>query len=504
MSAVADQSVTAAPDLQDIKAKTIRGGAVALSVQGVKFALRTGSMIILARLLTPNDFGLVAMVTGVTSFFAIFRDVGLSVATVQRPSITHEQISTLFWVNLSVGAMLTAMCLALGPILVRFYHEPRLLWITIGIAGMFFFTAAGVQHQALLQRSMRFGTLGIIDLISLTVSVLIAIGMALANCGYWALVGMTVSLPLVNAIALWIANPWLPGLPRRGCGVRSMLHFGGTYTFNMLMVYIAYNADKILLGRFYGAEPLGLYSRAQTLINLPTDQLNSAIGNVALPTLSKLQGDPPRLKSYFLQGYGLVLSVTIPITVFCILFAEELIYVLMGAKWAAAVPAFRLLSPTVLALALINPFGWLMFAKGQAVRSLYMSFVLAPLVILAYWVGLRYGPNGVAIGYSAMMALLTVPFILWSKAGSPITGKDTLNAIKKPALAGILAGFAGAAIKIAMAEQVPAYIRLITGVIVTIGLYAWLLLYPMGQKNFYLGLLGLLSPRFRASGRMPS
>ena len=497
MSAVTDQPVAAAPDLREIKAKTVRGGAVALSVQGVKFALRTGSMIILARLLTPKDFGLVAMVTGITSFFSIFRDAGLSVATVQRQHITHEQVSTLFWVNLAVGAVLTGLCVALGPVLVVFYHEPRLLWITIGLAAMFFFTASGVQHQALLQRNMKFVTLGVIDLISLTASVLVGVGMALAGCGYWSLVGMTVSLPAVNAISLWIANPWLPGLPKRGCGVRSMLHFGGTYTLNMLMVYIAYNADKILIGRYFGAGPLGLYSRAQTLINLPTDQLNSAIGNVALPTLSKLQGDPQRLKNYFLQGYGLVLSVTIPITVFCILFAEELIQVLMGAKWSEAVPAFRLLSPTVLALALINPFGWLMFAKGQAVRSLYMSFVLAPLVILAYCVGLRYGPNGVAVGYSAMMILLTVPFILWSKAGSPITGKDTLNVIRKPALAGILAGVAGLILKLAMSEQIPAFVRLIAGTLVTVGFYGWLLLFPMGQKNFYLGLLSLL----RSSGR---
>jgi len=465
---------------------------VALTVQGMKFALRTGAMIVLARLLTPNDFGLVAMVTGVTSFFGIFRDAGLSLATVQRQSITHEQISTLFWVNLAVGAVLTALCVGLAPVLVAFYHEPRLLWITIGLAATFFFTASGVQHQALLQRNMKFVALGVIDLISLTASVLVALGMALAGCGYWALVGMTVSLPAVNAIALWVANPWLPGLPRRGCGVRSLLHFGGTYTFNMLMVYMAYNADKILLGKYFGTGPLGLYSRAQTLINLPTDQLNSAIGNVALPTLSKLQGDPQRLKSYFLQGYGLVLSVTIPITIFCILFAEELIYVLMGAKWTGAVPAFRLLSPTVLALALINPFGWLMFAKGQALRSLYMSFVLAPLVILAYWIGLRFGPNGVALGYSAMMIVLTVPFILWSKAGSPITGRDTLNAIKKPALAGILAGIAGAALKLMMAEQIPPFMRLVAGTVVTLGLYCWLLLFPMGQKSFYFGLLGLL------------
>src|SRR5213592_1023588 len=99
---------------------------------------------------------------------------------------------------------------------------------------------------------MQFVTLGVIDIVSLTVSVAVGIGMGLAGCGYWALVGMTLSLPAANALSLWFANPWKPGLPRRGCGVRSMLHFGGTVTGNLLVVYVAYNAEKVLLGRFWG------------------------------------------------------------------------------------------------------------------------------------------------------------------------------------------------------------------------------------------------------------
>jgi O-antigen/teichoic acid export membrane protein len=479
----------------DLKGRTLRGGVVVLVVQGVTFVLRTGSTIILARILTPDDFGLVAMVTVVIGFFGLFKDAGLSMATVQRETITHEQISTLFWVNIAIGLVLTTLSILTARFLVAFYREPRLVGITIALASMFLFTALGVQHQALLQRKMRFVALGVIQIVALAVSITVGICMGLAGYGYWALVGMTVGFPAANAAALWVASPWVPGLPRRRCGVGSMLHFGGTVTFNGLVVYLAYNADKLLLGRYGGTEILGLYSRAQALINLPMEQLNSAIGSVALPTLSRLQSDSARLKRYFLQGYSLVLSATIPITLTSVIFADELILSLLGPKWIGAVPTFRLLAPGALALALINPFGWLLFATGQTGRSLRMALLIAPLAILACLIGLRYGAIGVATGYSGVMILLVVPLILWAKRGSSITGADVMHAVRKPCLAGVLAGLTGEVCKWTMGDMMPIKWRLLFGLCITLGVYVWLLLFAMGQKQYYLDLVRHLNPR---------
>ena len=187
---------------------------------------------------------------------------------------------------------------------------------------------------------MRFSALAIIEIVALVLSTGMGIGMAVAGRGYWALVAMTVAQPAVSLVGVWLVTRWIPGRPQRRSGIRSMLQYGGTVTLNNVIVYLAYNADKVLLGRFWGAETLGIYGRAYQLINLPTENLNSTIGLVAFPALSRLQNDPVRLRSYFLKGYSLFLSLVIPITMGCALFAEEIILVFLGSKWHEATPCF--------------------------------------------------------------------------------------------------------------------------------------------------------------------
>jgi len=197
-----------------------------------------------------------------------------------------------------------------------------------------------------------------------------------------------------------------------------MMRFGGTVTLNGLVVYVAYNLEKVLLGRFWGADVLGVYGRAYQLVNIPTDNLNATVGGVAFPVLSRLQDDPATLRGYFLKAYSLVLAITVPITVACALFGTDIIVALLGPKWNEAAPIFRLLAPTMFALALINPF-WLLFALGLDLvgRSLRIAPVIAPLAIAGYAIGLPYGPKGVAIGYSAAMTLWIGPHIFWCIQG---------------------------------------------------------------------------------------
>jgi O-antigen/teichoic acid export membrane protein len=190
------------------------------------------------------------------------------------------------------------------------------------------------------------------------------------------------------------------------------LHFGGTVTLNSLIVYVAYNLEKVLLGRFWGADVLGFYGRAYQLANMPTQNLNSAIGGVAFSALSRLQNDAVRLQNYFLNGYALVLSMTIPLTIFGMLFADDLIEVILGSKWMETAYIFRLLTPTILIFGIINPLGWLLLAIGLQGRSLTIAMVSAPLVITAYVVGLPYGPSGVALAYSSAMTLWLIPHVV--------------------------------------------------------------------------------------------
>lgn len=481
--------------MKNLKQKTLRGGAAKMCAQVANLLLRTGSLMILARLLDPKDFGLVGMVTAVIGVFGVFRDFGLSAAAVQRMTVTEEQASTLFWINLLVGALLGLLALSLAPLVVVFYHEKRLFRVTAVLATAFLFNAAGVQHSSMLERQMRFVTLSVIDIVSLVVSTAVGIGMALRGFGYWALVATTTVTPIVYTAGVWITTAWVPGPPRTQSGMRSMLRFGGTVTLNGLVMYIASNFEKVLLGRYWGVDALGIYGRAYQLINIPTDNLNSAAGGVAFAALSRLQDDPKRLKSYFLKGYSLVLTLTVPITFTCALFADDLITVFLGPKWHSASGVFRLLAPTTLAFAILNPLGWLLNAVGLVGRGLKIALVLGPVMVMGYLVGLRYGPTGVASAYSTVMILSLIPLIAWVTRGTVISLRDILVTISRPVAAGITAAGLVLGLRSLDGAHMHPLPRLAIGVTLVLLVYLGMLWYVMGQKTFYLELIrGLRGP----------
>lgn len=478
--------------MDDLKQRTIRGGAARIGSQAANFGIRLGSLMVLARLVTPKDFGIVGMVTAVTGVLMLFRDFGLSAAVIQRQDVTGEQMSTLFWVNLCVGGALTVVVMALAPVMAAFYHDPRLVPVAIVLAVAFLVNGAGVQHQALLQRELRFTAMAVVNTVSWAVSAAAGIGCAAAGYGYWALVVMAISIPLVSTIGNWLATGWIPGLPRRQTGIRSMLRFGGTLTSSWVLDYIATNSEKVILGRFCGANALGLYGRAFQLINIPNSNLNSAASEVAFASLSRLQNDPPRLKSYFLKGYSLILALTVPATIACALFAPDVISVLLGPQWNEAVPFFRLLAPTILAFAITGPLGWLLSAMGLIRRLLKMSLVLAPLMITGYLVGVLYGPEGVASAYSILTVLWILPAIAWSVRGTAFSVRDMLMVVRWPFVSGAVAGALAFAVRHSYGQLVPAFPRLLLECTILLVVYVAMLLFVAGQKNFYLDLLRTL------------
>jgi O-antigen/teichoic acid export membrane protein len=480
--------------MKDLKEKAIRGGLARLFAQGANFGLRLASLMVLARLLVPRDFGLVGMVTAFTGVLGVFRDFGLSSAAIQRAHVTEDQLSTLFWINLAVGAVLGLIAAAMAPAVAAFYHEPRLVRVTLVLAATFLFNAAGVQHGALLQREMRFTAIAVINTIGLVVGTAIAIVGAKFGYGYWALVAMTVTLPLTGTLGAWLATGWIPGPPRRNTGMRSMMKFGGTMTTTWLVMYIASNFEKVLLGRCWGGDALGLYGRSYQLVNIPTDNLNSAAGEVAFSGLSRVQDDPPRLRSYFLKGYSLVLALTLPITAVCAVFADDIIRVVLGAKWMAAAPILRFLSPTILVFAIVNPLGWLMGAIGLVKRNLKIGLVVAPVMILGYIVGLPYGPKGVACAYSTVMLLWALPVIAWAVHGTAISFRDVLVASSHPLAASIAAAGLAYGVRAVYGQYLPPLPRLVLESTIVLVAFFGLLLFVAGQKAFYLELVkGLIN-----------
>jgi O-antigen/teichoic acid export membrane protein len=479
----------------DLKGKMIRGGLARLCALGASLLLRVGSLMVLARLLAPKDFGLVGMVTAFTGVLTLFRDFGLSSAAIQRPTVTEQQISTLFWINILLGALLGLVVVAMAPAIAAFYHEPQLFGVTVVLATGFVFNAAGIQHSALLQRQMRFVALAVISVFSLIVGSAIAIGGAEAGYGYWALVAMSVTSPLVATIGFWLTAGWVPGMPRRGAGIRSMMHFGGTLTLNGLVAYVAYNAEKVMIGWFWGVDAIGIYGRAYQLVNIPTDNLNSAVGEVAFSGLSRLQDDPLRLKSYFLKGFSLVLGLTLPITIACALFSDDVVFVLLGPKWKDAAAIVRLLAPTIAIFAIINPLGWLVYSLGLVTRSLKIALAFAPGMIMGCIIGLPYGPKGVAFAYSAVVTAWVIPLILWCVHGTAISLRDILLAVSRPLASGILAAGLACGVRLICGQLVSPLPRLLLESTVLFTAFFGVLLFAAGQKALYLDVFSGLRER---------
>jgi O-antigen/teichoic acid export membrane protein len=475
--------------MKDLKERTIVGGLARSCAQAANFVLRLGSLMILARLLGPKDFGLVGMVTAFTGVLDLFRDFGLSAATIQRKTVSNEQISTLFWINLVFGVALALGLIAMAPTIAAFYSEPRLVRVTIVLSMGIIFNAAGVQHLALLQREMKFTILAVIGVVSLSLSTAIAIAGAKAGYGYWSLVAMAVALPLTATLGGWLATCWVPGLPRRKTGIRSMIRFGGTLTLTGLTVYVASNFDKILLGRYWGVDAIGLYGRAYQLINVPTSNLNAAAGEVAFSALSRLQDDPARRRNYFLKGFSLVLGLTLPITVACAFFANDVVLVLLGAKWKDAAPIFRWLAPTILVFAIANPLSWLLSASGRVGRLMKMSLVIAPVLILAYVIGLPHGPKGVACAYSVVMTLWLIPLVCWAVHGTEISVGDIVRTASPPLVSSVLAGGVALGVGLAFGQSLTHPVRLTLESVTLLVTFLGLLMIVPAQRSLYVGLL---------------
>jgi O-antigen/teichoic acid export membrane protein len=475
--------------MEDLKARTIRGGAARICALAASSLIRVASMMILARLLDPQDFGLIGMATAFTGVLFLFRDFGLSTATIQRDTVSDEQTSTLFWINFLIGAVLTLATVLCAPLVASFYHEPRLLWVTRLVATGFLVNGAGVQHSALLQREMRFTALAVIDVISLILSSAIAIGAALAGYGYWALVAMTVSLPLAGTVGLWFATSWVPGMPRRQIGIGKIMRFGSTVTVTSLVLYVAFNLDKVLLGRFWGSQAIGIYGRAFQLIRIPTDNLNSTVGEVAFSALSRVQGDPGRLRAYFLRGYSLVLALTLPLTVACGLFADDIVAVLLGPKWKGAAQIFRLLAPTILVFAITNPLGWLLTSLGMVGRGLKIACVIAPIMTIGYVLGLHAGASGIALAYSVTMLLWIVPIDIWAVRDTGVYFRDLVVVVTRPLTSITVAAGIAFCARLFYGHLLPVLPRLVLESALLLGIYFAFLLFVAGQKALFEDLI---------------
>jgi O-antigen/teichoic acid export membrane protein len=400
--------------LANLKGHTISSGAVTLSAQGGKFVLSLVSTMILARLLTPGDFGLVAMVTTVTGFLRVFKDAGLSIATVQREKITHAQVSNLFWINVAVSALCTLIIAASASVVGRFYHNSQVVNITLLLSITFLISGLTVQHQALLKRQMRFKALALIEVGSMTVSVLVGVIMALLGYRYWSLVGSSLSMEVAGLLLTLSVSRWRPQWPSKRSGIRPLLSFGANQTAGSFISSLARASDNLLIGRVYGSDSVGLYSRASVLLIRPLEQFLMPINAVFIPALSRLQSQPNRYRTAFLRVYEAVALTVFLFTSLFLALSGPLILVLLGPKWEQAAAIFGGFTIAALCIPLANASSWLFTSQGRGKDMLIAQSINSCAIVASFIVGLPFGPVGVAIAFSVSSLLIRVPILYFS------------------------------------------------------------------------------------------
>lgn len=404
----------------DLSGRSVRGGMLTLSSQGAQFILQSISTIVLARLLRPADFGLVAMVTAITGLGQAFADLGLSEATIQQRQISQQQVSTLFWINVSIGVLLASITAGMAPFFAWFYREPRLEAITLVVSLTFVIGGLRVQHDALLRRQMRFSALAVRDITAYVVGVTSGILIALKGGGYWAIVALPLMLNFTNMALSWAMAGWIPGLPRRNANVKSMIAFGGNVAGSYLVMNVYKSADTVLIGWHWGAGLLGLYSRAYNLLMLPIRQLGGPARSVAVPSFSRVQSEPERLARYYLRTANLIMWITAPLFGYLFVTATPVIVLVLGKKWIEAAPVFQILCIFALGQLLFESIVWLFVSRGQSKRLLVLSLVLCPVIIGAYAIGLSFGIKQVALSGS-LVYLIVFPWVLkYSFSGTEI------------------------------------------------------------------------------------
>lgn len=419
---------------------SVRGGVVTVFEKSTDLVLKLGSTAILARLLTPTDFGLVAMVSAITGIMGIVINTGLFTATVQKAEVTHLQVSTLFWVSAAFGLASGLFVAAISPLISILYGDSSMIKIALVLAIAYPLSGLSIQHEALLARQMRFGTLAGIRLSSETVGVFFAIFSALLGAKYWALIIMRLSAELTKLILIWITCRWIPALPRRRTGIRSMLAFGGYMSLSTTVSMLMTSIDRILLGHYWGTAAVGYYSKAFQLFSISSEKISGPLEKIIVPTLCRLQKDSTRFRRYFMQFVEIVSAISLPISLFLVLWADEIVLTLFGEQWKPSIALLRGLSPGIFFFTIAHSSITLYKAFGHTKKLLKINIVNSIIIIIGITIGLKYGVLGVSIGVGLSLVITQPITIIFAISFSPVSVKDILLSIRRPLFVTFISG----------------------------------------------------------------
>ncbi len=377
---------------------------------------------ILTRFLAPTDFGLMAIVMVVTGFSQAFLDMGISNAIIYKQTITSEQLSTLYWLNVVMGCILFALISAASPLVSLFYKEPELTKLIILVGLTFLIQPFGQQFMVLWQKEMRFAEMSKIDIVSKLLSLVVSVFSAYFGSGVYALVYGTLAAAMSQTI-LFVAmglKEHRPQLLFRWGEIRDFVGFGAYQMGERTVNYFNLQIDVIIIGKLLGTEALGVYNIAKQLIMRPSQIVNPIITKVTFPAMAKVQNDMATLKRVYLQTINYLSSVNFPVYAMMIVLTPEIVFFLFGAKWMAAVPIVQVLSMYGAVRSTGNPIGSLLLAKGKANLAFYWNLVLLFYVP----VGIAFASQRGLLAVSWMLVALSVSLIIpgWYLLVRPLCG----------------------------------------------------------------------------------
>lgn len=376
-----------------------------LGRQGLSFVVG----VVLARLLVPGDFGLVAMVTIVTGFATTFAELGFGAAIVQWQDVEQRHVSSVFWINVAAGVLLSLLFLAGAPLLGAFYGEPDVVPVAMVMASLFFIQSLGIIQTTLFSKSIDFKALAISEVVGIAVAGACAIAAALLGMGVWSLVILKVGTALVMTALLWVLSAWRPQLLFDLDAVRELFGFSANLLGERTLNYWVRHVDDLLIGRYVGEAGLGVYTMAYNIMLFPLQNVSRVIGRVMFPSLSTIQGQKERVKQVFLRMTRTIALITFPLMLGLLATVRPFVLAVFGAQWMPMIPILAILSVLGLVQSIVTLVGSLYLSQGRADLQFRIGLVIKPVLIAGIVIGLKWGIVGVAAGYAIASLIVHVP-----------------------------------------------------------------------------------------------
>jgi O-antigen/teichoic acid export membrane protein len=445
----------------DLGRQALRGGIVSVAMQYGNGILQILAAVILARLLTPADFGLVAVITVLTSFAPLLIDFGLGDATTQRKKISPSQVNSLFWLSSGVGLAVAVVLAVASPLVAAIYRQPALQPIALCTGITFVLWGASNQHMALLRRTMQFGRIARIQLLGSLGGIAVAVVLAIVGWGYWALVARPIANAACVVVGAWLGCRWRPGAPAFDPEAKSMVRFGLHVVGFSVTYTVAKSVDRIALGLFYPPAQVGYYQNAITLYESSIFQALAQVHTVGSAALSKLQSNVAALRQKYAAALSALAFFIMPMAAILSVTAEDVTVILLGEKWRATGSLLRIIALRGIPQVIESSQGWLHLSIGRADRWRNWGLVSLAVQIVAVLAGLSFGTTGVAVACVIASMLIAIPSI--SYAGRPIGVGSALvlRAVGPQMIGAISAAVGGTWLQMAFLAHCSSLVRIV-------------------------------------------